>query len=399
MARVLPADEQQVEQDAAAGPVSAAEAAAAAAAAATAAANAAAVLPGRQGAGVDAGNPWSGGWAMLHRVCMGYATAVNYALLILGYMFVFQAINTGVVMESQGVFRDGLQGCKDSALLLFSVLAVPFFEELALLHDPPAVSVSVLCFWMPSMLALFLIVTFSLGQFSLRFRSAWTVVPFIVLAAVFLTWQVEVGKMLSQLAHEEEFKFGEAQKHLEPAQMVPYQMFKESYETFSAMFDEQQCTSSLSPYSMQLKCSRETVEAKLMQVGTSQFCRSHAVDQASMDDFSNRVQVCLLQGRQLGILPASSKAPSRDSDSAYCRCRSAFDDCLRMVSRWAAVVWMAQFLGVCLVLYFGVEPNLAKMGTKERREILGFAAVGVVGLICRVFLVGDSSWKRLAVRE
>merc|ERR1711862_267637 len=83
-----------------------------------------------------------------------------------------------------------------------------------------------------------------------------------------------------------------------------------------------------------------------------------------------------------GILPTFS-LPRED---AFCRCRTMTYDWLQTLSRWALLVWFCELLGVCTVLYFGVEPNLARMDERARTEILGVAVLGIAVLAGRVVL-------------
>merc|ERR1711924_197006 len=93
-------------------------------------------------------------------------------------------------------------------------------------------------------------------------------------------------------------------------------------------------------------------------------------------------ETCKSQGKMLSIFP-SRTFPRED---AFCRCRTVIYDWLQTMSRWSLVVWFGELFGVCGVLYFGVEPNLAKMDDKARQEILGVAVIGIAVLAGRVIL-------------
>merc|ERR1719162_1027353 len=123
-------------------------------------------------------------------------------------------------------------------------------------------------------------------------------------------------------------------------------------------------------------------------------CKLRSLAPERIEDRGKRVETCKTQGRQLTILP-SKEVDNRET--TYCHCRTAFYDIFRATSRWARVVWLAEFLGVCLILYFGVEPHLTRQGTKARREILGFASIGVVALPCWIYFGGGANIDRLSM--
>merc|ERR1711974_175441 len=87
-----------------------------------------------------------------------------------------------------------------------------------------------------------------------------------------------------------------------------------------------------------------------------------------------------------GLLPRSGGA----REALFCRCRVAFYDWLRLTARWLTVVWVAQLLGVCIVLYFAVESNIETMDPVQRREVVGFGVLGAALLCARVLFFSDS---------
>lgn len=337
----------------------------------------------------------TGWWAVLHRVCFGYAFTVNCAFLMLGFMFASQALQIGALMESAGVEQDGVQGFQEAVLLICSVVTFPFFEDAGSLGEMPQASIPVVGFWLPFMLAGLFITTFALGQSTLRARSACSVLQFAFASSVFLTWAVEIGQTLSHLAQKEEFTFAEDQTHLIDSQVIPYTLFKESYETFAHFFDEAKCTSEIDGAAASVRCGSDSLEARMVEAIVLNVCKSKSLAPERIEDRGKRVETCKLQGRQLSILP--SKVASRET--TYCHCRAAFYDIFRATSRWVRVVWLAEFLGVCLILYFGVEPHLARQGAKARREILGVASIGVVALPCWIYFGGGANLDRLSMQD
>merc|ERR1712070_656476 len=192
--------------------------------------------------------------------------------------------------------------------------------------------------------------------------------------------------MLAKVAYEEEFKFAPGQTHLQQSQVVHHDMFKASYEKFAELLDTTRCQISARKESshrpLAMDCADDSMEAKMMQVGVLQFCRPRSHDNEFLSSFEKRVDVCKTQGHQLGILP-SKPLPRED---AFCRCRAVMYDWLQTMSRWSLLIWFGELFGVCAVLYFGVESNLARMDSKSRRETLCFAAVGIAILAGRVTL-------------
>lgn len=333
------------------------------------------------------------------RAMHGYSSVVCNFLIATGALFILHAVQAMVLIDSQLIFGDGANDLKKSATMLFGNFAMPFSESAALLFAsgqprpeaaiPEMMSVGVWGFWMPLLLGGVLMCYGGCGRISMRLPHPVFAMPFALLAVVFLMWQVEVSKMLSQVAYEEEFKFKSEQTKLEPLQMMHYELYKVGYEKFSEALAEQHCNLKVisdpdKPIS--LDCKGQDIEARLMEVVLPEICRAHAFDAGAVKDFSRRIEVCKIQGRQLKILPEKSFA----REDAFCICRSVVYDWLQVISKSSMVIWFGKLLGVCGVLYFIVEPNLSRLSAKERREIHFFSILGLLGLICRVFLVDDT---------
>jgi len=325
---------------------------------------------------------------LLHQAIQAYASIMCVLILSVGLSFFFHTIQGAAFMHST-TSKEFLSSLKTAASMLFGNFAIPFSETVATAiaqnaESPEAslsqaMSVGVWSFWMPCMVGTVLFLYGISGYLTLKFRHIAFLLPFTGLAVVLLVWQVEVSQMLTQIAYEEKFEFTASQTHLKPSQMMHYEMFKTTYEKFIEVLSTAQCevsstTSSQRP--IQLDCERNSMESNLLRVAVVQFC----VPRSRPELFKKRVEVCKLQGSTLSILPKKPLV----REEAFCRCRLMVYDWMQAVSRWSMVVWTLQLFGVCAVVYFGMEANLAKMGTKERREILGFAAVGIAVLACRV---------------
>lgn len=334
--------------------------------------------------------------AVLQRLASWYAWLVNAVVFICGVLFVLQAYQSGILLHMQGA---ALTGCREAALLLFGNFALPFSEDAALAVSPTeTASLPVWSFWVPGMLGSALVLTSTLGHLSLRLKRPACVLPYAFLAAIFLVWQVEVSKMLSQVAYGEDFTVSEEQSEVEQPELVQLLMFQTSYNAFAKVFADQGCRASPSPGPghrlVRATCAGSGLEAKLMQVTVTEFCRARKPGDATTE-FDRRVKACKTLGRKLRILPAELQ-PRED---LYCRCRSATFDLLRLAARWIMAVWFAELFGVCAVLYLGAEPNLARMGATERREVLAFALVGIAILACKVTVFADSPLDSLVPTE
>merc|ERR1712045_755641 len=110
----------------------------------------------------------------------------------------------------------------------------------------------------------------------------------------------------------------------------------------------------------------DSLEAKMLQMVVAQFCKAPSADDNFVQNFDRRVEACKDQGRQLQILPRRASA----REHVFCRCRSVIYDCLRTLSSWSLTVWLAELCGVCIVLYLSMEPNLIRMGSSQRRDML-----------------------------
>lgn len=315
----------------------------------------------------------------------------------IGILFCMHSIQALAMFEPEVLFDDGLQGLKATVVMLLTSCLLPFFDSAAMLVDESsgrfpeymkeAMSTSVSTFWMP-LASGFILFTYGLsGQLSMKFKHAAYMVPFAFLAVVFLLWQVEMSQVLSTVAHGEEFTIKAGQTEVVGSQSAHYEMYKVSHEKFGELLDATQCTvsttrSSAEDSPIQVQCKDDSVEAQVLQLFVEQFCQLQTSDNELIQAFDKRVDVCKSQGRQLNILP-TQPAPL---DDAYCRCRLVAYDLTKVMAQWSMLVWVCQLLGVCAVLYFGVESNLEKMGVKARREILCFAVLGLMALACSVVL-------------
>eukprot|EP00930_Biecheleria_cincta_P046904 TRINITY_DN32430_c0_g1_i1.p1 TRINITY_DN32430_c0_g1~~TRINITY_DN32430_c0_g1_i1.p1 ORF type:complete len:365 (+),score=62.60 TRINITY_DN32430_c0_g1_i1:42-1136(+) len=333
---------------------------------------------------------------LLHRTVYVLVSLMCTFFQAIGVLFCMHSIEALAMFEPEVLFDDGLQGLKATLVMLLTSCLLPFFDSAAMMVDESsggfseymkeAMSMSVSTFWMPLASGLILFSYGLSGQLSMKFKHAACMVPFAFLAVVFLLWQVEVSQVLSTVAHGEEFTIKAGQTDLAPSQMAHYEMYKVSYDKFQELLDSTQCTVSTargaqnSPINVQ--CKDDSVEAQVLQVFLQQFCQIQTSDNEFIQAFNKRVDTCKSQGRNLKILSAKS-APHED---AYCRCRLVAYDLLKVMTQWSMFVWVCQLLGVCAVLYFGVENNLDKMGVEARREILCFGALGLAALACSVVL-------------
>lgn len=312
-----------------------------------------------------------------------------------GMLFCLHSVQALAMFEPDVLFDDGLQGLKATLVVLLTSCLLPFSDSAAVMVESSGItseylketmSTSVSTFWMPLALGLILFSYGLSGQLSMKRKHAAYIVPFSMLAVVFLLWQVEVSQVLSTVAYGEEFTIKAGQTDLQPSQLVHFDMYKVSYEKFQEVLDSMRCTVTkardVEDSTIQVQCKDGSVEAQVLKVSLEQFCEPQTTDDDVIQAFNKRVDVCKSQGRQLKIL-SSKPAPH---EHAYCRCRLVAYDCMKVMAQWNMLVWVCQLLGVCAVLYFGVENNLEKMGVKARQEILCFAVIGLTILAGSVLL-------------
>merc|ERR1740129_1339309 len=216
------------------------------------------------------------------------------------------------------------------------------------------------------------------------------VLPFAILAAIFLVWQLELNKVIEIVANEEALTSKADQTHLERSQEPHYNMYKMSYDQFTDMLTYVGCSISLDkdsgPSPIRLDCQQDSMETQMVRMVLMQLCQTETTDENTVRDLKHRIQVCKDQGRQLGILPKKLRA----REHAYCRCRVAAFKMLQFAAKWAMHFWFAELFGVCTILYFGMEPHLAKMDAAQRRDVMIFGIVGLAVLVARVTLYGGT---------
>lgn len=329
---------------------------------------------------------------LLHAFAWAYAMFINHLFLSFGTLFLLQAFQAGRELKLAGgpPSEEGLRGLVQAARLLFGNFVMPFSETVAAAAFPSDVlGIKALGFWVPTLLGIFIISTATLGHLCLKRRRSAFVLPYVALAVVQLVWQIELSKVLRQVASAEDLAAVVELGKNERMQSVPYAMFEAPYETFVSLYTEQRCSATLPSgfdEQVRLECENDGLEGKVLQFAVAEFCRARSAAGAEqVQDFGRRVEACKRQGREAKILPTRVRA----QEAVFCRCRSALYDWFRFVSRWIMVVWCAELVGVCTVLYFGVEANLAKMDPVQRREVVGFAVVGVAALAGRVTVFAD----------
>jgi len=324
---------------------------------------------------------------------MIYAAIMNHAIMSFGMLFIIQAFQASKALGTQpeGLMKEeGRNGLIEAARLLAGNFVMPFSEIAAAQIFPADVAgIKVLGFWAPCLLGGMIISTALLGHLSLRFRRGSFVLLYSCFVVVQLVWQVELNKVLRTVAGAEDLADVIALARQNQMQTVPHVMYEAPYASFVDMYTEQQCSATL-PKSydgqVRLECTEEGMESKVMQFVVGEFCRVRKpFTQSQVEDFGKRVEACKAQGRKANILPERD----RPRENVFCRCRSAVYDWLRFMTKWIMLIWCVELVGVCIVVYFCVEKNLAKMEPLQRREVLGFAAIGIVLLVARVTIFAD----------
>lgn len=341
---------------------------------------------------------------MLRTLAIIYAAIMNHLFMSFGMLFVVQAVQaakafgsspgSGEELETSSAASDygeqGVNGLTQACRLLLGNFMMPFSEfAAAAIFPTDMASIKVLGFWVPTLLGGMIISTACLGHLSLKFRRSPFVLLYMCLVVVQLVWQVELNKILRIISNAEDLAEVVALSKQDRLQSVQWAMFEAPYQGFVEMYTEQKCQATL-PNSfdakVQFECAEESIEGNVMQFVVSEFCRVRKpFTAAQVQDFGTRVEACKLQGLEAKILPSRT----RPREQVFCRCRSAIYDWLRFMVKWIMLLWCGELLGVCIVVYFCVEQNLEKMDPLQRREVLGFAIVGIAALVGRVTLLAD----------
>eukprot|EP00927_Polykrikos_kofoidii_P060835 TRINITY_DN55743_c0_g1_i1.p1 TRINITY_DN55743_c0_g1~~TRINITY_DN55743_c0_g1_i1.p1 ORF type:complete len:394 (+),score=61.91 TRINITY_DN55743_c0_g1_i1:43-1182(+) len=354
---------------------------------------------GLAGAGVGAGGDLPGAASpqrshnYLEFLLLGFSSALHILVSAFGIMFLFHAVPAALALHAEDSLTEIASGFSTAAIVLVGTLAMPFSNAASVLVTDMEenISFAVTSVWIPAILGVFLTFTASLAQLTLRkFRCC--VIPYALLAVVLLVWQAEIGKLVSKVVEEESMDLAADKKSFDVAQARQYHMFNISYEGFSTVYEDNGCSATVptgGKTRVRVKCSRTTMEGQFLEMAIMQLCTATSFSERRLRmiivDFERRVERCMTQGRKLRMF--STRTSTRDN--VFCRCKAATFDWMRVVSRWATVVWIGEMVASFGVLYFGVAPSLAKMGKDERREILLFAAVGLVGMSYRVLICED----------
>eukprot|EP00927_Polykrikos_kofoidii_P061391 TRINITY_DN56227_c0_g1_i1.p1 TRINITY_DN56227_c0_g1~~TRINITY_DN56227_c0_g1_i1.p1 ORF type:complete len:395 (-),score=70.73 TRINITY_DN56227_c0_g1_i1:13-1176(-) len=323
---------------------------------------------------------------------LGFSMLLHTIVGSFGMLILFHAVQMAVTLHAQDALKFVVSGFWTAIMVLAGNVVLPFSTIAAslALEIQENMNFVVAAVWMPMILGFLLLLTACLAQLTLR-KFRLFVVPYALLAALFLVWQAEMGKLLSKVADEEDINLVDAQKTLNIAQMRQYIMFNVSYDGFSKVYSDSDCSATLptgGKNRLRVNCAKTTMEAQFMQAGTQLCTGSTFGDKRSKFtsvDFERRVEKCMTQGRQLKLFATGTST----RDNVFCRCRATTFDWLHVMSQWVMVVWVGEIVAAFGVLYFGVASNLAKMGKDERREILLFAILGLVSLSFRVLFFPD----------
>jgi len=322
---------------------------------------------------------------LLRRLVLTYVNMMSATIAAMGAVLWLHSVqNAGLVAE------EGLHAVRTMALMLLSNFALPFFDNAAAfvgdffqsssLSD--SLTAGVWNFWLPMMFGSVLVVYGGLGFLCSRVKSVHAVilVPFGLVAAVMLVWQVEVNLALSKIAQEEVLPLERGQTTLKPDQQPFYHLFQLSYDKFKEALREFRCEVEGHADTLWVECQDESVEAQLLQVVITQICDAPVEDDQRAD--AKAVQMCIQQGQQLGIIPAERAV----RDDAFCKCRRLAYSKMQYLTSWSMAAWFAQFFAVCAIMYFGVEPNLQKMPASQRRDVRAYGVVMMAVVIARVLM-------------
>jgi len=324
---------------------------------------------------------------LVRRLVLTYVNMMSATIAAMGLVLWLHSVqNAGLVAE------EGLQAVRTMALMLLSNFALPFFDNAAAvvgdLFQSPGLSDSLTAgvwnFWLPLMFGSVLLVYGGLGFLCSRVKSVHPalLVPFGLVAAVMLVWQVEVNMALAKVAQEEVLPLEQGQTSLKPDQQPFFHLFELSYDKFKEALRDFGCKVGAGSTDAEIwvECQDDSVEAQLLQVVITQICDAPVVDDPKAD--AKAVQMCVQQGQQLGIIPV----PSATRDDAFCKCRRLAYSKMQYLTSWSMAVWFAQFFAVCAIMYFGVEPNLQKMPASQRRDVRAYGVVMMAVVIARVIM-------------
>eukprot|EP00929_Paragymnodinium_shiwhaense_P091587 TRINITY_DN51506_c0_g1_i2.p1 TRINITY_DN51506_c0_g1~~TRINITY_DN51506_c0_g1_i2.p1 ORF type:complete len:382 (-),score=66.93 TRINITY_DN51506_c0_g1_i2:264-1409(-) len=327
------------------------------------------------------------------KVLYGFSMVMHKLVTLLGCVLLVQATQAVVVMD----IPLDTTGAYYAVLVLAGNFLKPFTDmnaELPGLPDDPmeAMDVSVAGFWVPMLLGWLLMTFGTLAHMSMTYRNLAAVVPYALLAVLFLTWQMELHQALGEIAQSEDVHIRDDRAVLEPAQSRQVMIYNYTQAAFVQAYNGANCQSTLPASSagdqtIQLTCKKDVVEAAALEVGVQALCRPFTEDRDVREDFVRRSEQCVALGRRLQTL---MRFPNIGRlENVYCRCRTAMMDWLRMFSAGMLFGWIFELLATCGVLYFSVEVNLKRLAAKERTEILTFLALGLVGLVLRATVFRD----------
>jgi len=347
----------------------------------------AAVGPHGVAQGVAAGAP--------QRVAVGVRAAhacgalVHSVIFSLGLVFLLQVANIGVALDAQDHWSSAgtaVGSFRDAVVMLLRNLLLPFAEATFLDPMMPESSgIDVWGFWVPGLLSFFFLSVAWLGLSTIRWRRPSRAVPYALLAAVFLVWQAQVSHTIIEISTWEDLGPSTGPSQLSVTQQVQQYFFKMGHESFTQMYSERSCkvAQKVDGIPRLMRCSGETLEAKVMPLIVQEFCRAQSDDLEW--EFDVRVNACKDQGLRMRVLGSKTQ----ESDAFYCRCWAAVFDKMQSFSKWIMFIWLAMLLGVLSVLYIAAEPKLSRMGSREHSEVLCFAFISMALLACRVAIFPD----------
>lgn len=321
-------------------------------------------------------NPGIGG-----RFAHGCGALVHSLILSLGLVFTLHVAKIHAALSAQGHWS--AEGSMTSGLWDAAVVLLKTFTGASFLDPmiPESTGMDVWGFWVPGLLSLLLLTISLLGLATLRQRRPSRAIPYALLAAALLTYQVQVSQALMEVATWEDLSsLGAAMP-----QKVQQYLFKSAHEAFAKTYAEQKCRALKRADGLHVVCSGEGMEAKFMPLIMQEFCKAREdTDEAG---FEQRAKTCQNQGERMRLLPLQEG--ERPRDALFCRCWTASFEALKSFARWVMLLWFGLLLGVLSVLYVASEPKLAQMCPTERREVLLFAAGSMALLAARVTMLPE----------
>jgi len=322
-----------------------------------------------------------------HRFARVYASIMNHAVMVIGSFCCFIAVGHDEDRHDEELRQ--ATGLVHALRLLLANLIMPFSETLGTATLPNGVDLvgMELLIWTPFVVGLFVLGVALLGHLSLQTRRRWIVLLYGFFAVLLLVFKAEHHTVVRKIIHAEDLaSLRSMSTDDNRSTFIQSTLFEEPYKAWVSVYDGQQCKA-MEPKrpadGPRLKC-KSSFEGQLVELIVQEICHTRdAPGGEHSARFKQRVQHCNNQGKEFKIFPSSN----RPREQIFCQCRTAIYDWFYVALTCLIFMWCAEAVGVCFILYFGVEKDLARMDIRSRKEVIAFALLAMVMLMSRATLL------------